>query len=95
MAKGIDEGRAIDIVFMDFSKTFDKDLHGRLVCKVGSHGIQDELPSWIQNWSCGRRQRVVFVGLYFKFDACDQWCASGISVQWCLSTYNGGVCHLI
>lgn len=55
MAKGIDEGRAIDIVFTDFSKTFDKDLHGRLVCKVGSHGIQDELPSWIQNWSCGRR----------------------------------------
>eukprot|EP00061_Rhincodon_typus_P014817 g42124.t1 len=33
------EGKAVDVVCMDFSKSFDKVRHGRLVQKVKSHGI--------------------------------------------------------
>ena len=36
----IDEGRAVDVVYMDFSKAFDKVPHGRLVQKVKLHGIR-------------------------------------------------------
>eukprot|EP00061_Rhincodon_typus_P007060 g28349.t1 len=41
MAKYIDDGRAIDMTYMDFSKAFDKVPHGRLVKKVRAHGIRD------------------------------------------------------
>ncbi|XP_067870017.1 zinc finger protein 721-like [Heterodontus francisci] len=39
----IDEGRAVDVVYMDFSKTFVKVPDGRLVQKVKSHEIRVEL----------------------------------------------------
>eukprot|EP00061_Rhincodon_typus_P007079 g28385.t1 len=33
------KGKAVDVVYMDFSRAFDKAPHGRLVKKVKSHGI--------------------------------------------------------
>eukprot|EP00061_Rhincodon_typus_P002486 g17699.t1 len=39
VTKMIAEGKAVDVVYMDFSKAFDKVPHGRLVQKVKSHGI--------------------------------------------------------
>ena len=50
VTKMIDEGKAVDVVYMDFSKAFDKVLHGRLVQKVKSHGIRGQLARWVQNW---------------------------------------------
>eukprot|EP00061_Rhincodon_typus_P012926 g38983.t1 len=38
--KKIDEGRAVDIVYLDFSTAFDKVPHGKLISQVRSHGIQ-------------------------------------------------------
>eukprot|EP00061_Rhincodon_typus_P013266 g39532.t1 len=35
----MDDGGAVDIVDMDFTKAFNKVLHGRLVMEVGLHGI--------------------------------------------------------
>eukprot|EP00061_Rhincodon_typus_P007464 g29184.t1 len=40
VTKMIDDGKAVDVVYMDFSKAFDKVPHGRLVQKVKSHGIK-------------------------------------------------------
>ena len=60
----IDEGRAVDVVYMDFSKAFDKVPHGRLVQKVKSHGIKGELDRWVQNWLGHRRQRVAVEGSF-------------------------------
>jgi len=37
---------------MDFIKAFDKVPHGRLTKKVKAHGIQGNLPNWIQNCVC-------------------------------------------
>ena len=39
VTKWIDQGRVVDIIYMDFSKTFHKVPHGRLISKVRSHGI--------------------------------------------------------
>jgi len=46
----IDQGRAVDVVYMDFSKAFDKVPHGRLIQKGKSYVIRGELVRWIQNW---------------------------------------------
>ena len=49
VTKKVDEGSAVDVVYMDFSKAFHKIPHGRLLHKVKSHRIQGEVAKWIQN----------------------------------------------
>ena len=39
VTKHVDEGRAVDVVYTDFSNAFDKVPHGRLIQKVKRHGI--------------------------------------------------------
>lgn len=39
MSKKNNEGREVDIVYVDFRKTFNKVLPGRLVQKVKAHEI--------------------------------------------------------
>ncbi|XP_038671336.1 uncharacterized protein LOC119975618, partial [Scyliorhinus canicula] len=55
----VDKGRAVDVVYMDFSKAFDKVPHGRLLQKIRRLGIEGDLEMWIRNWLVERRQRVV------------------------------------
>ena len=62
VTKKVDEGSAVDVIYMDFSKAFDKVPHGRLLHQVKSHGIQGEVSKWIQNWLLDRSQRVVVEG---------------------------------
>ena len=58
VTKKIDEAKAVDVVYMDFSKAFDKIPHGRHIQKLKSHSIQGGLARWIQNWLGHRRRRV-------------------------------------
>ena len=53
----MDEGSAVDVVYMDFSKAFDKESHGRLLHKVKFHGIQCKVANLIQNWLDDRMWR--------------------------------------
>ncbi|XP_072443501.1 RNA-directed DNA polymerase from mobile element jockey isoform X1 [Chiloscyllium punctatum] len=64
VTKHVDEGRAVDVVYMDFSKAFDNVPHGRFMQKVRRHGIVGNLASWIENWLTGRSQRVMVDGKY-------------------------------
>ncbi|XP_062910784.1 uncharacterized protein LOC134349811 [Mobula hypostoma] len=57
--KKVDEGKAVDVVYMDVSKAFDKVPQGRLVQKVQTLGIHGDVVNGIRNWLCGRRKRVV------------------------------------
>ena len=50
--------KAVDLIFLDFQKAFDKVPHERLHVKVMAHGIQGSAAQWIRNWLAGRRQRV-------------------------------------
>jgi len=63
----VDEGKAVDVVYMDFSKAFDKVPHGSLLQKMRRHGIEGDLEVWIRNWLAVRRQRVVVDG------TCSAW----------------------
>ena len=59
VTKCVDDGSAVDVVYMDFSKAFDKVPHGRLIKKANAHGIQGDLTRWIHNWLGDRRKRVM------------------------------------
>ena len=58
----LDEGSPVDIIYLDFSKAFDKVPHERLAVKLEAHGIGGEVLRWIRNWLKDRKQRVVLSG---------------------------------
>ena len=57
-----DESRAVDLVYLDFQKAFDKVPHKRLLSKVMSHGISGNIHGWLKDWLSERKQRVVING---------------------------------
>ena len=57
-----DQCRAIDILYFDFKRAFDKVPHRRLMKKVRALGIGGVVADWIENWLTDRRQRVVIRG---------------------------------
>ena len=56
--KWMDEGKAFDAVYLDFSKAFDKVCHTRLIAKLKNIGVGGKILVWLKNWLKGRRQRV-------------------------------------
>lgn len=57
-----DRTRAVDVLYLDFQKAFDKVPHGRLLAKVRALGVSGIVADWIQNWLFARSQRVVING---------------------------------
>ena len=58
----VDEGRAVDVVYLDFSKAFDTVSHDILLGKLRKCGLDEWSVKWIENWLSGRTQRVVIRG---------------------------------
>jgi hypothetical protein len=58
VTRNLDEGRPVDIIYLDFAKAFDKVPYQRLFKKLRAHGIGGSISRWIQNWLSGRRQKV-------------------------------------
>ena len=50
--------KAVDLIYLDFQKAFDKVPQERLFVKVMAHGIQGSAAQWIRNWLAGRRQKI-------------------------------------
>jgi len=50
----VDEGKAVDVVFRDFSKAFDTVPHSILLDKLSSCGMRRYLVHRIKNWLNGR-----------------------------------------
>ena len=59
----VDEGKAIDVVGLDFSKVFDTVPHNILVEKLAAHGLNGRTLLWLKHWLDGRAQRVVVSGV--------------------------------
>ena len=55
-------GKQTDVAVIDFSKTFDKVDHQRLILKLKRMGINNKTSNWIGAWLSHRFQRVVVDG---------------------------------
>ena len=59
----VDEGQAVDVVYLDFSKAFDTVPHNILVEKLAAHGLDGCTLCWVKHWLDGQAQRVVVNGV--------------------------------
>ncbi|GAB0186048.1 mitochondrial enolase superfamily member 1 [Grus japonensis] len=59
----VDEGKAVDIVYQDFSKAFDIFCHSILLEKLAAHGLEGHTFHWVKNWLDVWDQRVVVNGV--------------------------------
>ena len=55
----VDDGSPVDIVYLDFQKTFNKVPLQRLLFKLKVHGIDNYVINWVEKWLTLRRQRVI------------------------------------
>ncbi len=62
VTREVDRGKAVDVIYLDFSKAFDKVPHKKLIEKFRGKGIQGEPLRWMEKWLEDRRQRVVVNG---------------------------------
>jgi len=74
VTKYLDEGDAVDIIFLDFAKAFDKVPHHRLIKKLRSHGINGKIARWVEAWLSGRSQRTCIAGCGSSW----RWVSSGV-----------------
>ena len=59
----VDEGQAVDVVYLDFSKAFDTVPHNILVEKLAAHGPDGCTLRWVKHGLDGQVQRVVVNGI--------------------------------
>ena len=57
-----DDTKAVDVIYLDFQKAFDKVPHNHLLNKLKSHGITGKIHSWLEDWLSERKQRIVING---------------------------------
>ncbi|CAM4642430.1 unnamed protein product, partial [Lepidochelys kempii] len=58
----VDEGKAVNVLFLDFSKAFDTVSHSILVSKLRKYGLNECTIRWVESWLDCRAQRVVING---------------------------------
>ena len=59
----VDEERAVDIVYLDFSKAFNTASQKILREKRIMYGLDEQTVRWVENWLSSQTQRVVIRGL--------------------------------
>ncbi|CAM4547361.1 unnamed protein product [Caretta caretta] len=58
----VDEGKAVDVLFLDFSKALDTVSHSIFASKLKKYGMDEWTIRWIESWLDCRAQRVVING---------------------------------
>ncbi|CAM4657202.1 unnamed protein product [Lepidochelys olivacea] len=58
----VDAGKAVNMLFLDFSKAFDMFSHGILVSKLKRYDLDEWTIRWIESWLDCRAERVVING---------------------------------
>ncbi|GAB0178318.1 mitochondrial enolase superfamily member 1 [Grus japonensis] len=59
----VEEGKVVDVVYLDFSKAFDTISHSILLEKLAAHGLDERMLCWVKNWLGDQAQRVVVNGV--------------------------------
>ena len=55
--------KAVDVVYLDFSKVFDTVPHNIFMEKLAAHGLDGRTLCWVKHWLDGEAQRVVVNGV--------------------------------
>ncbi|CAM4700866.1 unnamed protein product, partial [Lepidochelys kempii] len=71
----VDEGKAVDVLFLDFSKAFDMVSHSILDSKLKKYGLDEWTIRWIESWLDYWAQWVVINGSMSSW----QLVSSGVS----------------
>ncbi|CAM5088344.1 unnamed protein product [Eretmochelys imbricata] len=58
----VDMGKAVDVIYLDFSKAFDMVSHSILASKLKKYGLDKWTIRWIESWLDCQAQRVVING---------------------------------
>ena len=72
-----DQGKKLDVTYLDFSKAFDK-AHRRLVLQLKLYGIEGKILELIEAWLTGHQQRVILNGWRSNWKKYYQRGSSGI-----------------
>ena len=67
LTKAVDQGKNVDVLYIDFARAFDKVPHRKLISKVRGVGLSGAVLQWVEDWLSGRQQRVVIKG------ECSDW----------------------
>ena len=63
IAKNMQTGKQTDLIFLDFSKAFDKVAHEKLISKLHFYEIRGKTLSWFKDFLESRSQTVVLNGV--------------------------------
>lgn len=69
MIRLVDEGKAADVVYLDFSNAFGAVSHSILLKKLAAHGLESYTLSRVKNWNDGWAQRVVMDGMKSSYQS--------------------------
>ena len=59
VTNGMNEGACVDVIYLDFSKAFDKVSHKKLLVKLRAYGFNSMIVKWVGAFLSDRRQRVM------------------------------------
>ena len=63
MTRLVDKGKAVDVIYLDFSKAFDMVSHSIFLGKLAACGLDRYTLLWVGNVLEGHAQRVVVTGV--------------------------------
>ena len=59
LARGLSEGRQLDVILLDFAKALHMVPHQRLLYKLNNYGVPGQTLSWIESFLYNRKQHVL------------------------------------
>ena len=62
--KFLDQGKTLDVIYIDFSKAFDSVSHEKLLYKLSKYGLGEKLIKWVNTFLCNRSQLVKIDGSF-------------------------------
>jgi hypothetical protein len=60
-------GDSTDVIYLDYAKAFDSVIHEKLLLKLSSYGIHNDLLNWFRNFLSDRTQAVYIEGTLSQF----------------------------
>ena len=66
--RALNEGNEVDVIYLDYSKAFDKVDHKILLQKMRHYGIKGKFYAWVENFLTNRKQAVVVDGTKSDFE---------------------------